>query len=106
LAKNASAPAAPQALEDISCQAGYILTPVLTRPEAARLLSEARAGSKAYDGMWDIRLVAAEPAERRERQTPEPPSERAGARREDVAALSEKLDHTYPYERAASLPRS
>jgi ATP-dependent helicase/nuclease subunit A len=54
--------------------------------------------------MWDIRLVAAEPAERRERQTPEPPSERAGALPEDVAALSEKLDHTYPYERAASLP--
>ncbi len=104
LAKNASAPAAPQALEDISCQAGYILTPVLTRPEAARLLSDGAPEAKPYDGMWDIRLVAAEPAERRERQTPEPPSERAGALPEDVAALSEKLDHTYPYERAASLP--
>lgn len=71
LTKMASQPVPPQLLEGMNCMAQLILTPVLTRPEAASLRGETGVvggesgtpgcGSKAEDGtypLFDIRMIS------------------------------------------------
>ena len=104
LLKNASTPTAPQVLEDINCFAGYILTPVLTRPEAACLISDDMEPVRPYDGMWDIRLIAAGILGTSDRKVNTVLDEREEPQSADVEALRKRLNFTYPYKQASELP--
>ncbi len=104
LSQNAAAPAAPQVLETLNCYAGFILTPVLTRPEAACLRTEDVPVIMADDEPWDIRLVAAEKPGTTEKAAVENVPERVSADPEDVETLRGRLRFKYPYENAMNLP--
>ncbi len=102
--RNAAAPAAPQVLESLNCFAGYILTPVLTRPEAACLRSDGVPVIETDDAKWDIRLIAAEKPEGVRKAKPEARPGHADAAQSDIDALKEKLSFTYPFQNSQNLP--
>ena len=104
LSKNASAPAAPQVLESLNSYAGYILTPVLTRPEAACLLNESVPVAMTNDDTWDIRLTEAEQPQITTVKPQKTAVQSFEARTEDIEAIKEKLNFKYPYESAQELP--
>ncbi|UOO36815.1 helicase-exonuclease AddAB subunit AddA [Oscillospiraceae bacterium CM] len=103
LLRDAACPVEPQVLETVRNLAGFILLPVLTRPEADCL----RAGdsvTQQADGDWVIRRMTWKPVAVSRNDTVAPPEVAFTPDASYIETIREHLAFSYPFQAAAALP--